>query len=158
MRRRTFRKSCESIHLQDAWRRRVRLSAHAKIELRVQGTQIVQFKTRSLQSGQLPAFLALPAEKKIGDALPGIPIDTTKGVNELVEWLTLVNKAYAGHKTPNLLLKGDNTSKYPSFKAVVDAFKKNDFLKFQMITNPESVPLGSELFKENLKNPAAKAE
>lgn len=101
---------------------------------------------------QLPSFLAIPKEKRLGDALPGIPIDTVSGSNELVEWMLLVNDAYRGQKM-NLLLKGDNNSKYPSFKAVIDAFKKNDFLKFQMITNPENVPVGSELFKENLKNP-----
>ena len=27
------------------------------------------------------------------------------------------------------------------------AFKKNDFDKFQMVTNPESVPEGTELWK-----------
>lgn len=101
---------------------------------------------------QLPAYLALPAEKRTGDNLPGISIDTLAGPSELTEWMRLVNTAYAGQKM-NLLLKGDNSSKYPSFKAVIDAFKKNDFLKFQIITNPESVPIGSELFKEN----AAKA-
>ena len=74
----------------------------------------------------------------------------------MVEWLGIINKAYQGQKM-NLLLKGDNNSKFPAFKAVIDAFKKNDFLKFQMITNPENVPVGSELFKDNLKNPAAKA-
>ena len=34
---------------------------------------------------------------------------------------------------------------------MIDAFKKNDFLKFQMVTNPESVPIGSELWKNNQK-------
>ncbi len=104
---------------------------------------------------QVPAFLALPIERRNGDALPGIPIDTATSSSELVEWLSLVNKAYAGQKM-NLLLKGDNNSKYPAFKAVIEAFKKNDFLKFQMITNPESVPVGSELFKDNLLHPAKK--
>ena len=105
---------------------------------------------------QLPSFLAIAKEKRLGDALPGIPTDTTKGSNEVIEWMQVINSAYRGEKM-NLLLKGDNNSKYPAFKAVVDAFKKNDFLKFQMITNPESVPVGSELFKDNLKNPVKKA-
>jgi biopolymer transport protein ExbD len=103
--------------------------------------------------GQIPAFLALPMEKKIGDNLPGISIDTTApGGSELNEWVRLIATAYQGRQL-NVLLKGDNVSKYPSFKAVVDAFKKNDILKFQMVTNPESVPIGSELFKDNLKAP-----
>ena len=54
-------------------------------------------------------------------------------------------------KKANLLLKGDNLAKYPAFKGVIDAFKKNDFLKFQMVTNPEAIPIGSELWKNNLK-------
>ena len=106
---------------------------------------------------QLPSFLAIPKERRLGDALPGIPIDTVAGTNELIEWMRIVNDSYQGQKM-NLLLKGDNNSKYPSFKGVIDAFKKNDFLKFQMITNPESVPVGSELFKENLNKSAKKAE
>lgn len=100
---------------------------------------------------QLKSFLQIPEETRKGDALPGIPTDTTKGSNELVEWMRLVNEAYQGTKMKNLLLKGDNLAKYPAFKSIVDAFKKNDFLKFQMITSPESVPLGSELWKNNQK-------
>lgn len=100
--------------------------------------------------GQIPAFLALPMEKKVGDNLPGISTDTTAaGGSELNEWVRMIASAYQ-NRTLNVLLKADNTSKYPSFKAVVDAFKKNDILKFQMVTNPESVPIGSELFKSNL--------
>lgn len=98
---------------------------------------------------QLPAFLNLPPEQRKGDALPGIPCkDSTN--NELIEWMTLVRDAYAGQKI-NLLVKGDNASKYPAFKNVMTAFKKNDLLKFQMITNPESVPVGSELYIKSLK-------
>lgn len=100
---------------------------------------------------QLKSFLQIPEEMRKGDALPGIPTDSTKGSNELIEWMRLVNEAYQGTKMKNLLLKGDNLAKYPAFKSVVDAFKKNDFLKFQMITSPESVPLGSELWKNNQK-------
>jgi hypothetical protein len=50
----------------------------------------------------------------------------------------------------DLLLKGDNVSKYPSFKNVIVAFKKNDLLKFQMVTNPENAPVGSELYKKSM--------
>lgn len=106
---------------------------------------------------QLPAFLALPKESKMGDLLPGIPFDTTKGNNEIIEWMQIISSAYQGQKM-NLLLKGDNSSKYPSFKAVIDAFKKNDFLKFQLITNPENVPIGTELYKENMGNKAIPTE
>jgi biopolymer transport protein ExbD len=45
----------------------------------------------------------------------------------------------------NLLVKGDNAAKYPTFKFVKDAFKKNDIFKFKIVTNPEGVPADSEL-------------
>ena len=117
------------------------------------GIDVAAFKKAAFVGApfsQLKSFLQIPEENRKGDGLPGIPIDSTKGQNELVEWMRLVNDAYQGKKM-NLLLKGDNLAKYPSFKGVVDAFKKNDFLKFQMITNPESVPVGSELWKNNQK-------
>jgi hypothetical protein len=50
----------------------------------------------------------------------------------------------------NLILKGDNVAKYPVFKNILTAFKKNDQFKFQMVTNPVSVPSGTELYKLNL--------
>lgn len=121
------------------------------------GLNVTEFKQAEFWGtsfSQLPSFLALPKDRRIGDALPGIPVDTTKGTNELVEWMQVINSAYQGQKM-NLLLKGDNNAKYPAFKAVIDAFKKNDFLKFQMITNPESTPIGSELYKQNMSKPAA---
>ncbi|MEO8117468.1 MAG: hypothetical protein ABI653_07440 [Bacteroidota bacterium] len=46
---------------------------------------------------------------------------------------------------------------YPSFKNIIDALKKNDLLKFQMVTNPQNVPEGTDLWKENMdKKPTAK--
>ena len=51
----------------------------------------------------------------------------------------------------NLLVKGDNAAKYPAFKAVLTAFKANDFLKFNIVTNSEDVPADSELSKERKK-------
>ena len=104
---------------------------------------------------QLPSFLAIPEADRKGNLLPGILCkDSTQ--NELVEWLKIVNDAYLGQKM-NLLLKGDNLAKYPAFKNVLYAFKKNNILKFQMVTNPESVPMGSDLWKINqVKSDASK--
>jgi biopolymer transport protein ExbD len=94
---------------------------------------------------QLNQFLALPEDQRKGANLPGIPCkDSTN--NEMIQWMTIVRDSYKG-QVVNLLVKGDNDSKYPSFKNVMNAFKKNDFLKFQLVTNPESVPVGSELYK-----------
>jgi biopolymer transport protein ExbD len=104
---------------------------------------------------QLPQFLALPKEKLKGELLPGIPCkDSTN--NEMIEWMQLIFNAYQGSQMKALLLKGDNDAKYPAFKNVIDAFKKNDFLKFQMVTNPENVPEGTDLWI-NSQNRTTKA-
>ncbi len=95
----------------------------------------------------LASFLQIPEEKRKGDLLPGIPVKDSAD-NQLNTWVRVIKDAYLGKKM-NLLVKGDNASKFPAFKAVIDAFKKNDEQKFQMVTNPESVPTGSELWKTN---------
>jgi len=97
--------------------------------------------------GSLASFLAVPEDQRKGNLLPGIPVKDSSN-NELTTWMSLVANAYQGKK-PNLLLKGDNLAKYPAFKSVINAFKKNDFLKFQMVTNPESVPVGTDLWKKS---------
>lgn len=102
---------------------------------------------------QLKQFLAIPADKLKGDALSGIPCKDSSN-NELTEWIRFIVTAYANanaegsRKKMNLLVKGDNASKYPEFKQVIQAFKKNDQFKFQMITNPESIPPGTELYRK----------
>jgi hypothetical protein len=105
---------------------------------------------------QLKSFLDKPQEQRVGDQLPGIPCkDSTN--NELVDWMRAVNSAYAGSKM-DLLVKGDNLAKYPSFKGVITAFKKNDIQKFQIVTNPESAPIGSELYNRPNKAETATPE
>jgi len=97
--------------------------------------------------GSLASFLALPEDQRKGNLLPGIPIKDSSS-NELIEWMRAIKyEAYQGKKM-NVLVKGDNLAKYPSFKSVIDAFKKNDILKFQMVTNPEGVPVGTDLWKQ----------
>ena len=105
---------------------------------------------------QIPSFLTIPEADRKGNLLPGIPCkDSTQ--NELVDWLKIVNDAYQGQKM-NLLLKGDNLAKYPSFKNVIYAFKKNNVLKFQMVTNPETVPVGSDLYNLHQSKSDSKVE
>ena len=94
------------------------------------------------------SFLSLPEDQRKGDGLPGIPVQDTAN-NELTTWMRVVKDAYMGQKEPAFLLKGDNMAKFPAFKAIIDAFKKNDILKFQMITNPEAAPVGTDLWKLN---------
>ena len=96
--------------------------------------------------GSMASFLALPEDQRKGNVLPGIPVKDTAN-NEMVEWMRVIKEAYQGGKM-NVLVKGDNLAKYPAFKNVIDAFKKNDVLKFQMITNPQGVPVGSDLYKQ----------
>lgn len=95
----------------------------------------------------LASFLKLPEDQRKGNLLPGIPVKDTAN-NELVEWMRVIKDAYSGQKAPALLLKGDNLAKYPAFKSIIDAFKKNDLLKFQMITAPEGAPVGTDLWKK----------
>jgi len=98
---------------------------------------------------QLKQQARLPVEQMTGETLPGIYVkDTTN--NELLDWMRGVADAYTGMK-PNILLKGDNVAKYPAFRNVIDAFRKNDFFKFQMVTNPESVPMGTDLYRVGVR-------
>ena len=101
--------------------------------------------------GQLKSFLNVPKEQLNGQSVPGIPVlDTTN--NEMIEWMRYIVAAHqsTGAKF-NLILKGDNLSKYPQFKNVITAFKKNDQFKFQMVTNPEGVPSGTDLWRKYQK-------
>jgi biopolymer transport protein ExbD len=116
------------------------------LNINVQAFKKANFFGAPLSS--IASFVSLPEDQRKGGNLPGIPVQDTAN-NELMTWMRLVNEAYQGNKAPNLLMKGDNLAKYPSFKAVIDAFKKNDFLKFQMVTNPEAVPVGTDLWKAN---------
>ena len=97
--------------------------------------------------GQLKSYLQKTPEQLKGFESPGIPVTDTLN-NEMVTWMRAAATAFQGGKM-NLLVKGDNEAKYPSFKGVIDAFKKNEIFKFQMITDPENVPAGTELFKKN---------
>ena len=82
--------------------------------------------------------------------MPGIPIDSTN--NELADWIRSVTNAYKGMDQKvlqnMLLVKGDNSAKYPIFKQVKQAFKKNELFKFRIVTNSQDVPAGSELAKD----------
>jgi biopolymer transport protein ExbD len=97
---------------------------------------------------QLKSFLALNADQLKRFSAPGIPIDTAN--NELTVWMNAAVRAFSvsGDKKMSLMVKGDNSAKFPSFKGVIDAFKKNEIFKFSMITDPEGVPEGTALFKK----------
>jgi len=90
----------------------------------------------------LKALLAVPAEEHKNYKQPGIPLDTLGG--ELFYWIRDAVGTFTG-KQLKYLIKGDNEAKYPAFKQVLNAFKKNEIFKFQMITALEDAPVGSEL-------------
>jgi len=92
--------------------------------------------------GQLKQLLAVPVEEQKNVKQQGIPLDTLGG--ELYYWIRDAVGTFTGKKL-QYLIKGDNSAKYPSFKQVLIAFKKNDIFKFQMITMLEDAPMGSEL-------------
>ncbi|HTI89394.1 MAG TPA: biopolymer transporter ExbD [Puia sp.] len=94
---------------------------------------------------QLKSYLDKTPEEIKGLAMPGIPVTDTLN-NELIDWVRAAVGAFQGSKM-NLLVKGDDAAKYPAFDGIVYAFKKNDQLKFQLVTNPVAAPSGSELDK-----------
>ena len=94
---------------------------------------------------QLKSYLQKSQDELKGFKYPGIPVTDTAN-NEMIDWMRSVSSAYSSQKM-NLLLKGDNDAKYPNFKGVIDAFKKNEIFKFSLITDPEGPPSGTALFE-----------
>ena len=92
---------------------------------------------------------------------PGIPAQDSTN-NELIDWVRAVVTVSAGGGFNgghlNILVKGDDAAKYPSFQGVIIAFKKNDQLKFQLVTNPVPPPPGSELDKVQQKTGSKSSE
>jgi len=99
---------------------------------------------------QLKPYLDLNPEQVKAFKQPGIPTQDSTN-NELIDWVRATAGVSAnggfngGHM--NILVKGDDAAKYPSFQGVIYAFKKSDLLKFQLVTNPVAAPPGSELDK-----------
>ena len=94
---------------------------------------------------QLKSYLDKAPEEVKNLTVSGIPVTDTLN-NELIDWVRAAVTAFQGSKM-NLLVKGDDAAKYPSFDGVIYASKKNDQLKFQLITSPVAPPPGSELDK-----------
>lgn len=98
----------------------------------------------------LKGLLDIPADKQEGVSQPGIPVLDTLN-NELIWWIGATKRAFAGEKLL-YLVKGDNDSKYPTFEAVINAMRKNEEFKYNLVTSQEGAPEGTELFIERLKN------
>ena len=98
---------------------------------------------------QLRSYLDKNPEELRNVIKPGIPAkDSTN--NEMVDWFRAAADAFQGKKM-NILVKGDDASKYPSLQGVIIALKKNDLMKFQVVTSPVPAPLGSELYNSQQK-------
>lgn len=97
---------------------------------------------------QLKAFLDMPADQQEKVKQPGIPVLDSLN-NELVWWVSETNKAFAGDKLL-YLVKGDNKAKYPSFEGVINALRKNEQFKYNLVTSQEGAPEGTALYKERM--------
>lgn len=93
--------------------------------------------------GNLKQVLATDVKDQAKIKLPGIPVMDSAN-NQLVWWIREAKAAFAGQKL-NYLIKGDNNAKYPAFQAVIDALKRNDEFKYNLVTSLDGVPDGSEL-------------
>ncbi|MBD0365886.1 MAG: biopolymer transporter ExbD [Flavisolibacter sp.] len=98
---------------------------------------------------QLKSLLSQPIENQKNVKQPGIPVKDSAN-NELYYWIRDAITAFSGKKI-NYLIKGDNASKYPDFKNVLSAFKRNDIYKFDLVTMPEEAPIGSDLYRSRQK-------
>jgi biopolymer transport protein ExbD len=105
---------------------------------------------------QLKSYLQHAPEDLKNIQIAGIPVKDSAN-NELIYWIHAATAAFQGTRF-NLLVKGDDAAKYPSFQGIIQAFKKNDQMKFSMVTNPVVVPVGSELYKVNMAAGSKPAE
>jgi len=102
---------------------------------------------------QLKSFLALSDEEYKKFKQPGIPVADTLN-NQLDSYINALLTGTGGRKPANVMLNGDNGTKYPYFKNVLAAFKKNGIFSFKLITSLEGVPSGTPMYKK--QNPQAK--
>jgi biopolymer transport protein ExbD len=94
----------------------------------------------------LKQLLSLNPEDQKKLKQPGIPV-LDSATNELVWWINEAKSAFSqtSARTMKILIKGDGNSKFPSFDGVVSALKRNDELKYNLVTTPEDIPANSDL-------------
>lgn len=105
-----------------------------------------------LPLSQLKSYLSASDQKKINEQ--GIPVKDSAS-NELYWWIDAARRAFAGEKTSDVrfLIKGDKDSKYPLFANVVDALKRNEQLKYFLVTQLEDAPEGTDMWRSNQSKP-----
>ncbi|MDB5251629.1 MAG: hypothetical protein JWP27_798, partial [Flaviaesturariibacter sp.] len=92
---------------------------------------------------QLKQILQYAPADQVKVKQPGIPIKDS-ATNELYYWVRDAVTVMAGRKIDHLI-KIDNEAKYPFFKNVVDAYKRNEQFKFKLVTSPEDAPANTDL-------------
>ncbi|WP_152270778.1 ExbD/TolR family protein [Agriterribacter humi] len=89
-------------------------------------------------------LLSMDPEQQKNVRQPGIPVPDSTG-GELYYWVRDAKSTYAGKKI-TWLIKADNETKFPVVKNVLEAFKRNDINKFQLVTKFQDAPVGSPLW------------
>lgn len=90
-------------------------------------------------------LLSMTAEEQKNVRQPGIPVPDSTG-GELYYWVRDAKSTYAGKKI-TWLIKADNETKYPVVRNVLEAFKRNDIYKFQLVTKFQDAPAGTPLWE-----------
>lgn len=115
----------------------------------VEMSNFARYSTVGSPFSQMKTLLDMDKAQRIKVKQIGIPVDSTN--NELATWVGAAKVAFQG-QTVLYMIKGDNNATYPTFKGVIDALKKNDELKYKLITDPKSAPVGSELYVKRMKS------
>ena len=89
-------------------------------------------------------LLSMDPEQQKNVRQPGIPVPDSTG-GELYYWVRDAKSTYAGKKI-TWLIKADNETKFPVVKNVLEAFKRNDINKFQLVTKFQDAPVGTPLW------------
>lgn len=98
----------------------------------------------------LQSLLSLSVDQMSKYHQPGIPVNDSTG-GELAFWVRdAIYMAAAKKQKLNLMIKGDNATKYPAFRGVLKAFKMQDQNKFLIVTSAEEPPVGSPLYDKRL--------
>jgi biopolymer transport protein ExbD len=109
----------------------------------------VRYTTIGSPFSQVKALLDLSKDQRTKVKQPGIPVDSTN--NELTTWIAASKLAFQGQQV-FYMIKGDNNATYPTFKGVIDALKANDELKYKLITDPRSAPVGTALYQKRMQS------
>jgi biopolymer transport protein ExbD len=98
---------------------------------------------------QLKTFLESSPEdqKKIDDASPGIPADTsvTNPNNELAVWIKTAKNT---NNALRICIKADGDAAYPMVNKIIKILAGYKIFKFNLITNMKEVPKGSAAYNQ----------